>query len=86
MIVDATCASEDMRFPHDVTLLNEARRKTKAIIDVLNERKPVGRNKPRTYRKKAKKAFLTFIRNRKLRVNTIRKAIKTQTQHAVCAY
>jgi len=27
LIVDATCAPEDMRFPHDVTLLDEARRK-----------------------------------------------------------
>ena len=30
LIVDATCAPEDMRFPHDVTLLDEARRKTES--------------------------------------------------------
>jgi len=30
LIVDATCAPEDMRFPHDVTLLDESRRKTES--------------------------------------------------------
>jgi len=81
LIVDATCAPEDIRFPHDVTLLDEARRKTEAIIDVLHERMPEGWEKPRTYRKKARKEFLTFIRNRKPRVNTIRKAVRTQIQY-----
>ena len=81
LIVDATCAPEDMRFPHDVTLLDEARRKTESIIDVLHEKMPEGWEKQRTYRKKARKEFLTFIRNRKPRVNTIRKALKTQIQY-----
>ena len=78
LIVDATCAPEDMRFSHDVTLLDEARRKTGAIIDILHERMPEGWEKPRTYRKKARKEFLSFIRNRKPRVNTIRKAVRMQ--------
>ena len=81
LIVDATCAPEDMRFPHDVTLLDDARRKTEAIIDTLHERVPEGWEKPRTYRKKARKEFLTFIRNRKPRVNTIRRALKKQLQY-----
>jgi len=81
LIVDATCAPEDMRFPHDVTLLDEARRKTERIIDILHEKMPEGWEKPRTYRKKARKEFLTFIRNRKPRVNTIRKALRTQIQY-----
>jgi len=42
---------------------------------------PEGWEKPRTYRKKARKEFLTFIRNRKPRVNTIRKAVRTQIQY-----
>ncbi|MEN6600544.1 MAG: hypothetical protein ABFC21_09055 [Rectinema sp.] len=44
---------------HDVTLLDEARRKTEKIIDVLHEVAPEGYEKPRTYRKKARKEFLT---------------------------
>jgi len=81
LIVDATCAPEDMRFPHDVTLLDEARRKTESIIDTLQKEMPEGWEKPRTYRKKARKEFLSFIRNRKPRVNTIRRALKTQIQY-----
>jgi len=81
LIVDATCAPEDMRFPHDVTLLDEARRKTEKIIDTLHERAPEGYEKPRTYRKKARKEFLTFIRNRKPRERTIRKALRKQLQY-----
>lgn len=81
LIVDATCAPEDMRFPHDVTLLDEARRKTEGIIDTLQREMPEGWEKPRTYRKKARKEFLTFIRNRKPKVNTIRRALKKQLQY-----
>ena len=81
MIVDATCAPEDMRFPYDVTLLDETRRKTEAIIDKLQKEMPEGWEKPRTYRKVARKEFLTFIGNRKPRVNTIRQALKTQLQY-----
>lgn len=81
LIVDATCAPEDMRFPHDVTLLDEARRKTERIIDTLQKEVPKGWEKPRTYRKTARKEFLTFIRNRKPKVNTIRKAVRTQIQY-----
>jgi hypothetical protein len=81
LIVDATCAPEDMRFPHDVTLLDEARRKTERIIDCLQNYAPEGYEKPRTYRKKARKEFLTFIRNRKPREKTIRKALRKQLQY-----
>jgi len=81
LIVDATCAPEDMRFPHDVTLLDEARRKTGRIIDTLHNEMPERWEKPRTYRKVARKEFLTFIRNRKPKANTIRKALRTQIQY-----
>jgi IS5 family transposase len=81
LIVDATCAPIDIRFPHDVTLLDEARRKTEQIIDTLHEQAPTGYEKPRTYRKIARKEFLRFIRNRKPREQTIRKALKKQLQY-----
>jgi hypothetical protein len=78
LIVDATCAPEDMRFPNDVSLLDEARRKTEKIIDALHEKAPAGYAKPRTYRTRARKEFLLFIRNRKPRETTIRNAIRKQ--------
>ena len=81
LIVDATCAPEDMRFPHDVSLLDEARRKTETIIDRLASGLPQGEEKPRTYRKKARKEFLGFIRSRKPQVQKIRKALRQQMQY-----
>lgn len=81
LIVDATCAPEDMRFPQDVSLLDEARRKTERLIDCLQKYAPCGYEKPRTYRKKARKEFLSFIRNRTPREKTIRKAVKKQIQY-----
>ena len=81
LIVDATCAPEDMRYPHDVGLLDEARRKTEGIIDTLQEHAPHDYEKPRTYRKIARKEFLTFIRNRKPRDRALRKALKQQLQY-----
>ncbi len=80
LIVDATCAPEAMRYPHDVTTLDECRRKTERIIDILQEGMPRGIPKPRTYRKKARKLFLRFIRNRKPRTREIRRALKQQIQ------
>ena len=61
LIVDATCAPEDMRFPNDVTLLDEARRKTERIIDCLQNYALEGYEKPRTYRKKAKSFFVALF-------------------------
>jgi len=81
LIVDATCAPEDMRFPHDVTLLDEARQKTEHIIDILHEQLQDGSKKPRMYRKISRKVFLTFIRNRKPGEKKIRKAQKQQLQY-----
>ncbi len=80
MIVDATCAPEDMRFPHDVTTLDEARRKTEKIIDAMFTLMPAGKEKPRTYRRVARKKFLTFIRNRKPRKGDVKRALKSQIQ------
>lgn len=81
LILDATCAPEAMRFPHDVTTLDEARQKTERIIDILHATMPLGSKKPRTYRRKARKEFLTFIRNRKPRIGDIRKALRKQRQY-----
>ena len=81
LIVDATCAPEAMRFPHDVTTLDEARRKTEKIIDRLYAAMPEKSEKPRTHRKIARREFLAFIRNRKPRTRDIRRALKTQLQY-----
>lgn len=81
LIADATVAPEAMRFPHDVTTLDEARQKTEQIIDVLHSKLTDGSIKPRTYRRQARKEFLGFIRNRKPKMRLIRRALKKQMQY-----
>lgn len=77
MIVDATCVPSDIRYPTDVSLLNEAREITEQIIDWLHKSVETG-VKPRTYRRKARKMYLRFARNRNPRRADVRKAVKAQ--------
>ena len=57
MIVDATVAPSDTKYPTDVDLLNEAREKTEKLIDLLYVPEK-GKVKPRTYRQNARKDYL----------------------------
>lgn len=79
LIVDATCTPADIRYPTDVSLLNEAREKLEGVIDILHE--PSMGKKPRTYRKRARKCFVSFIAKRRPSTKDIRKAIKKQLQY-----
>lgn len=58
LILDATCAPADIRYPTDLSLLNEVREKLEAIIDTLYLPLKGAINKPRTYRIKARKQYL----------------------------
>lgn len=78
MIVDATCAPSQIKYPQDAALLNEAREITEKVIDTLHT---PGTIKPRTYRKQAHKDFLTLARCRKPSAKKIRKAIGKQLQY-----
>lgn len=63
MIVDATCAPSHIRYPQDVSLLNEARENAEKLLDVLHD--PADGKKPRTYRIHARKDYLKYTRCRK---------------------
>ena len=76
MIVDATCAPPNIRYPQDVSLLNEARENAETLLDVLHD--PAGGKKPRTYRKRARKDYLKYTRCRKHTAKMTRKAIGKQ--------
>ncbi|WP_434512794.1 IS5 family transposase [Desulfitobacterium sp. AusDCA] len=78
LLLDATCAPADVRYPTDLSLLNEAREKTEAIIDALYHGNLGLKKKPRTYRKKARKHYLTIAKQRKPQTKAIRKAIGKQ--------
>jgi len=59
MIVDATCAPSNIRYPQDASLLNEARENTEKLLDELYD--AADGRKPRTYRTQAHhRDFLHF--------------------------
>jgi hypothetical protein len=79
LIVDATCAPADIRYPTDLGLLNEARGVSEEIIDVLYEQvRDQGASKPRTYRRKARRQYLTVAKQRKPKAKVLRKAMGQQ--------
>lgn len=63
MIVDATCAPSNIKYPRDTDLLNKARECTEKIIDELHD--PSDGKKPRTYRQRAHKDYMNFARCRR---------------------
>jgi transposase, IS5 family len=83
LLIDATCAPSDIRYPTDLSLLDEAREKTETIIDTLWEHteKSSDQVKPRTYRKKARVQALSVLRQKKPLKSEIRKAIRQQLEH-----
>ena len=82
LLIDATCVPADIRYPTDLSLLNEARELTETLIDAMHPqvRESFG-HKPRTHRKQARKQFLAVAKKKRPRINMIRKAIKHQLGH-----
>jgi transposase, IS5 family len=82
LVMDATCTPADIRYPTDLGLLNEAREASESIVDALYEQVresiPV---KPRTYRKQARKAYLTVAKQRKPKQTVRRKGIRKQLNY-----
>ncbi len=76
LTLDATCVPVDIRYPQDISLLNEAREKLEAIIyrfcrsyDLLL---------PRRYRRRARKDYPAYAKSRKHSAEKIRKALRKQ--------
>ena len=80
LIVDATACPQDIAYPTDLNLLNDAREKTQELIDVLYV-KYLHKKKPRTYRKEARKAYLNTAMKRKKAKREIRKALRKQLNY-----
>ena len=78
LLLDASVAPQNIAYPTDLNLLNEAREITEKIIDTLHVR---GDKKPRTYRKIARKAYLKVAQNRNPSRKTLRKGIGKQLQY-----
>ena len=80
LILDATVAPQQIRFPTDISLLNEAREISEQIIDVLYAHSELNK-KPRTYRQRARKEFLAFVKQRRPPAKVRRKAIRKQLNY-----
>ena len=77
LLVDATVAEQAIRYPTDISLLNEAREISEKLIDELFALSTSSK-KPRTYRQKARHQYLIIAKKRKLSLKERRRGIKEQ--------
>jgi len=77
LILDATCIPQDIRYPTDISLLNEARERLEGMIDRVF---PKGR-KPRSYRKIARRDYLRYAKNRRPSLKLLRKSLRKQLSY-----
>ena len=78
LILDATVCEQAIRYPTDLSLLNEAREFSEQIIDKLY---PLTELKPRTYRQQARKAYLAIAKQRRPGGRVRRRGIRQQLQY-----
>jgi hypothetical protein len=80
LILDATVTPQAIRYPTDLSLLNEARQFSEQIIDTLYP-KTDWEKKPRTYRVKARKEYLAIAKQKRPSAKARRRGIKQQLQY-----
>lgn len=79
LLMDATACPQDIAYPTDLNLLNDAREKSEELIDELQA--GLTTPKPRTYREVARKQYLKTAQKKKKTKKEIRKAIRQQLQY-----
>jgi hypothetical protein len=79
IIFDATCCPQDIAYPTDLDLLSDAREKAEELIDIAY-RKSGQANKPRTYRKKARKLYLATAQKKNKSKKVIHRSVREQLQ------
>ena len=73
MLVDATVAEQAIKYPNDLELLNDSRMEAERIIDQFYKLSG-SKIKPRTYRKIARKEFLSTAKKKRKTRRELRKA------------
>ena len=76
LMLNATCAPSNIRYPQDFLLLNEAREKLETII--IRFCKSYGFSRPRMYRRQARKNYLALAKAKKRSTKKIRATIRKQ--------
>jgi len=80
LLVDAPVAEQSIRYPTDLSLLGEAREISEKLIDELYALSDYTK-KPRTYRRKARKQYLTLAKNKKPSIKIRRRGLREQLQY-----
>jgi hypothetical protein len=82
LIVDATCAQQDIRYPTDLTLLNEAREILERYITKVFQPFRGQFKKPKMDKKNARQSFLSsIVKQRKWKISQMRSAIHKQLKY-----
>ena len=76
LTLDATCAPAHIRYPQDISLLNEAGEYLEGMIGRFCQYYSLPL--PRRYRRQARKAYLAFAKSRKHTAKKVRAAIRKQ--------
>jgi len=77
LLMDATACPQDIAYPTDLNLLNDAREKTEELIDFLYDI-DLHKKKPRTYREIARVQYLKTAQKKQKTRKEIRKAVGRQ--------
>jgi len=80
VIFDATACPQDIAYPTDLNLLNDARKKLEELIDLVYH-PTLHSGKPRTYREVARKTYLHTAQKKRTGHKIIRKAIRDQLNY-----
>jgi transposase, IS5 family len=84
LIVDATACPQDISYPTDLNLINDARAKSEMLIDILYRKVKLlakDKSKPRTYRRIARKEYLKVAQKKHKTKAEIRSAIRKQLSY-----
>jgi len=80
LIVDATVADQMIAYPTDLGLLSRSREESERLIDELCKVLDIN-DKPRTYRRMARKQYLNVAKKKNKTKNELRKAIGQQLRY-----
>ena len=80
-VLDATAAPADVRYPTDLSLLNECRENVDKLIDSVWGKGDRKGHKNSYSRKQARKKYLRVAKQRKARKNVVRQAIAEQLDY-----
>lgn len=76
ILMDATCAPADIKYPTDLNLVNDARELTEGIIDQLRKQQDNPSPRPRTKSQICRKRYLEIIKHPKCGVSKRRGALR----------